>query len=119
MTHNGTALICRPGSEDRDQDCINVRGVLKRELGLTVAELGSATARLSGSDVLFTGTEFFVGLGARSNTEGALAVAATWPEYPCTPVKVGTHFEQFNPPTFIFGQSLAFLLEAPFILFLS
>lgn len=88
VTHNGTALICRPGSEDRDQDCSNVRGVLKRELGLTVAELGSATARLSGSDVLFTGTEFFVGLGARSNTEGALAVAATWPEYPCTPVKL-------------------------------
>ena len=112
MTHNGTALICRPGSEDRDQDCSNVRGVLKRELGLTVAELGSATARLSGSDVLFTGTEFFVGLGARSNTEGALAVAATWPEYPCTPVKVRDHFKQFNPTTLFWANQLAFYLSS-------
>ena len=88
ITHNGTALVCCPGQGDRTQDCLSVRSVLKRELGLTVAELPTPSARLSGSDVLFTGREFFVGLGPGTNTEGALAVASTWPEYPCTPVKV-------------------------------
>ena len=75
MTHNGIALICRPGVEDdqedpksktkdrpkekgggaRVQDCLSVRAVLKKELGLTVVDLESSEARLSGSDVLFTG----------------------------------------------------------------
>ena len=54
-----------------------------------VVEPESAAARLAGSDVLFTGREFFVGVGGATNMEGALAVAATWPEFPCTPVKVG------------------------------
>ena len=79
VTHNGIALICRPGVEDQDQeqprskskdrpkekggglniarvqDCLSVRAVLKKELGLTVVDLESSEARLSGSDVLFTG----------------------------------------------------------------
>ena len=76
VTHNGIALICRPGVEDdqgqpksktkektkekgqniaRLQDCLSVRAVLKKELGLTVVDLESPEARLSGSDVLFTG----------------------------------------------------------------
>jgi len=115
VTHNGIALICRPGVEDdqeqprsktkdrpkekgggglniaRAQDCLSVRAVLKKDLGLTVVDLESSEARLSGSDVLFTGREFFVGIGRSTNTEGALAVAATWPEYPCIPVKLEGH----------------------------
>ena len=73
MTHNNIALICRPGVEEhqekgktkdkekesqnmaREQDCASVRAVLKKELGLTVVDLESPEARLSGSDVLFTG----------------------------------------------------------------
>ena len=73
MTHNNIALICRPGVEEhhekgktkdkekesqnmaREQDCASVRAVLKKELGLTVVDLKSPEARLSGSDVLFTG----------------------------------------------------------------
>ena len=79
VTHNGIALICRPGdnqepprgkTKDKDrrerekgggqniarvQDCLSVRAVLKKELGLTVVDLESPEARLSGSDVLFTG----------------------------------------------------------------
>ena len=75
MTHNNIALICRPGVEEhqekgktkdkegekesqnmaRAQDCASVRAVLKKELGLTVVDLESPEARLSGSDVLFTG----------------------------------------------------------------
>ena len=53
-----------------------------------MVEPTSSKALLSGSDVLFTGREFFVGISQWTNTEGAVAVAATWPEYPCTPVKV-------------------------------
>ena len=87
MTHNGIALICRPGVEDdKDQpgrktkdkekenrkrekgtgqniagrqDCLSVRAVLKKELGLTVVDLESPEARLSGSDVLFTGRHVY------------------------------------------------------------
>lgn len=65
-----------------------MKAVLKKELHQTVVEPTSSKALLSGSDVLFTGREFFVGISQSTNTEGAVAVAATWPEYPCTPVKV-------------------------------
>ena len=65
----------------------NVKSVLRKELHQTVVEPTSPNALLSGSDVLFTGREFFVGISQWTNTEGAVAVAATWPEYPCTPVK--------------------------------
>ena len=85
----GLALICNPAG-DRANDVATVRAVLKKELGLTVLELKSKTALLNASDVLFTGREFFVGIGKETNTEGALVVANTWPEYPCTPVKVYT-----------------------------
>ena len=65
-----------------------MRAILKKELNQVIVEPRSPTALLSGSDVLFTGREFFVGLSAHTNTEGAVAVASTWPEYPCTPIKV-------------------------------
>ena len=42
------------------------------------------------NETLYLVREFFVGIGRSTNTEGALAVAATWPEYPCIPVKVLT-----------------------------
>lgn len=84
---NGIALMCRPGPH-RQAEVDNVKAVLKKELHQTVVEPTSSKALLSGSDVLFTGREFFVGISQSTNTEGAVAVAATWPEYPCTPVKV-------------------------------
>jgi len=88
----GLALICKPesgGNEtSRNNDIATVRAVLRKELGITTIELNSSTARLNASDVLFTGKEFFVGIGAETNTEGALILANTWPEYPCTPVKL-------------------------------
>lgn len=37
---------------------------------------------------LFTGREFFVGISEWTNEAGARAVAAAFPEYPCTPIKV-------------------------------
>jgi len=88
VTLNGIALICRPAGGGRGEDTDTVRAVLKKEIGLTVVELDTQKALLNGSDVLFTGSEFFVGIGKETNTEGALNVARTWPEYPCTPVKL-------------------------------
>jgi len=88
ITLNGISLLCRPAGGARKEDTDTVRAVLKKELGLTVIELDSPKALISGSDVLFTGSEFFVGIGKETNTEGALNVAKTWPEYPCTPVKL-------------------------------
>ena len=84
----GLALVCRPGRGERKADTDTVRAVLKRELGLPLAELNSPTALLNSSDVLFTGREFFVGIGEETNMEGAGAVAATWPEFPCSPVSL-------------------------------
>ena len=37
---------------------------------------------------LFLGREFFVGLSEWTNEAGARAVAAAFPDFPCTPVKV-------------------------------
>ncbi|CAB4070245.1 DDAH [Lepeophtheirus salmonis] len=57
---NGVALMCRP-SRDSSRDV-----------------------------ELKTIKSFFVGTTGSTNTEGALAVANTWPEYPCTAIKVDT-----------------------------
>ena len=85
---NGVALLCRPGCGARKGDEDTIRAVIKKEIGLSVLELEDSNALLSGSDILFTGSEFFVGVGSETNTEGAVSVAQTWPEYPCTPVQL-------------------------------
>ena len=85
---NGVALLCRPGGGARKEDEDTTRAVIKKEIGISVVELENNNALLSGSDILFTGSEFFVGVGSETNTEGAVSVAQTWPEYPCTPVKL-------------------------------
>lgn len=40
------------------------------------------------TEIVFPGREFFVGLSEWTNEAGARAVAAAFPEFPCTPVKV-------------------------------
>jgi hypothetical protein len=72
----------------RKSEVDTMRAILKKELHQVILEPRSPKAFLCGSDVLFTGREFFVGLSTHTNTEGAVAVASTWPEYPCTPIKV-------------------------------
>jgi len=64
---NGIALMCRPGPH-RTAEVETVKAVLRKELGQTVVEPTSEAALLSGSDVLFTGREFFVGLSQWTNT---------------------------------------------------
>lgn len=98
---NGIALMCRPSSyaegksasQVRQVEVDTMRAVLKKELNQTIVDPPwTNNALLSGSDVLFTGREFFVGLSDHTNMEGALAVASTWPEYPCTPIKIDGPF---------------------------
>lgn len=53
------------------------------ELNLTVVEMGaeeggSGGATLEGSDVLFTGREFFVGISSHTNHKGAEVLADTF-----------------------------------------
>lgn len=53
------------------------------ELSLTVVEMGdeqgdSGGATLEGSDVLFTGREFFVGISSHTNRRGAEVLADTF-----------------------------------------
>ena len=66
----------------------SIRLVLKKDLKLPVIEISNENAQLDGSDVLFTGKEFFVGISNWTNEAGAKAVAAAFPEYPCTLIKV-------------------------------
>jgi len=40
---------------------------------------------------LFVGREFFIGITKWTNESGACAVASAFPEYPCTPIKVGKY----------------------------
>jgi dimethylargininase len=97
VIHQGVALICRPltttnnnisNNNHRGNDVATIRAVLRKELDLDVVELTSPKAFINASDVLFTGKEFFVGVGVETNTDGALQLANTWPEYPTTPVKL-------------------------------
>nr|XP_040575354.1 N(G),N(G)-dimethylarginine dimethylaminohydrolase 1-like isoform X1 [Lepeophtheirus salmonis] len=88
---NGVALMCRPSRDSsRDVELKTIKSVLRKELDQIIVEMKSPKGLLNGSDVLFTGKEFFVGTTGSTNTEGALAVANTWPEYPCTAIKVDT-----------------------------
>lgn len=59
-----------------------VRRVMS-ELNLTIVEMGdeqgdSGGATLEGSDVLFTGREFFVGISSHTNRRGAEVLADTF-----------------------------------------
>lgn len=84
---NGSALITKPAAA-RSKEVESIRAVLKKELDLPIIEIGDENAKLEGGDVLFTGREFFVGISDHTNEAGARAVAAAFPEFPCTPVKV-------------------------------
>ena len=68
---NGVALMCRPGGCPRQRDVDTLRAVLRKEVGVAaLVEQESKRTLLNASDVLFTGREFFVGLGKETNIEG-------------------------------------------------
>ncbi|XP_029591607.1 N(G),N(G)-dimethylarginine dimethylaminohydrolase 2 [Salmo trutta] len=87
-----TALITRPFKQQRRSETEAVRRVMS-ELNLTVVEMGteeggSAGATLEGSDVLFTGREFFVGISSHTNHRGAEVLADTFRDFAVSTVPV-------------------------------
>ncbi|XP_041987944.1 N(G),N(G)-dimethylarginine dimethylaminohydrolase 1 [Aricia agestis] len=84
---HGIVLLPKPRSDSEGQLIKAIKRTLK-ELGQTVIEVDDPEAKLVGSDVLFTGREFFVGISESSNEAGASAVAEAFPEFPCTPIKL-------------------------------
>uniref|UniRef100_A0A8C1FSP0 DDAH family member 2, ADMA-independent n=1 Tax=Cyprinus carpio carpio TaxID=630221 RepID=A0A8C1FSP0_CYPCA len=87
-----TALITRPLKQQRRAEAEAVRRVLS-ELKLTVVEMGdeeggSGGATLEGSDVLFTGKEFFVGISKHTNHRGAEVLADTFKDFAVSTVPV-------------------------------
>lgn len=87
-----TALITRPWKQQRRSEVEAVRRVLT-ELNLSVVEMGveeggSGGATLEGSDVLFTGREFFVGISKHTNHRGAEVLADTFKDFAVSTVPV-------------------------------
>ncbi|KAI8500275.1 hypothetical protein Bbelb_218410 [Branchiostoma belcheri] len=86
------ALVTRPEGMVRRRELASVETCL-RSLGLEVHKISSSGATLEGGDVVFTGTEFFVGDSSQSNLAGHRILAETFPEYP-------VHSVPLYPPEF-------------------
>lgn len=86
VTVNGLVLLCRP--RGRTEEIQEIKQIIKSELNLPIIEINDEAALLNGGDILWTGREIFVGLSSETNEAGARAVAAAFPEYSVTPVKV-------------------------------
>ncbi|KAM9776347.1 N(G),N(G)-dimethylarginine dimethylaminohydrolase 2 [Syngnathus typhle] len=92
VIHGDTALITRPFSQQRRSEAEAVRKVLA-ELNLTIEEMDgtagdSEGATLEGSDILFTGKEFFVGISSHTNIKGAKKLADTFRDFSVSTVPV-------------------------------
>uniref|UniRef100_A0A3B1IXA1 DDAH family member 2, ADMA-independent n=1 Tax=Astyanax mexicanus TaxID=7994 RepID=A0A3B1IXA1_ASTMX len=110
-----TALITRPFKQQRRAEADAVRRVMN-ELNLTVVEMGveeggSGGATLEGSDVLFTGREFFVGISKHTNHRGAEVLADTFRDFAVSTVPVcgGCRLKNIcsmgGPETIVFSNS--------------
>ncbi|XP_074469500.1 N(G),N(G)-dimethylarginine dimethylaminohydrolase 2 [Sebastes fasciatus] len=92
VIHGDTALITRPFKQQRRSEVEAVRRVVS-ELNLTVVEMGveegdSGEATLEGSDIFFTGREFFVGISSHTNHRGAEVLADTFRDFAVSTVPV-------------------------------
>ncbi|MEJ1271030.1 dimethylarginine dimethylaminohydrolase 2 [Cricetulus griseus] len=107
-----TALITRPWSPARRPEVDGVRKALQ-DLGLRIVEMGDENATLDGTDVLFTGREFFVGLSKWTNHRGAEIVADTFRDFAVStvPVSGASHLRGLcgmgGPRTVVAGSSEA------------
>lgn len=110
-----TALITKPFKEQRQSEVEAVRRVMS-ELNLTVVEMDgeqgdSVGATLEGSDILFTGREFFVGISSHTNRRGAEVLADTFRDFAVSTVPVcdGARLKNIcsmgGPNTIIFSNS--------------
>ncbi|XP_035661097.1 N(G),N(G)-dimethylarginine dimethylaminohydrolase 1-like [Branchiostoma floridae] len=75
------ALMTRPADECRRLEVDSVERCM-RDLGLEIHRIQDQEATLEGGDVIFTGTEFFVGESTQSNKAGHKILAETFPEFP-------------------------------------
>ncbi|MCI4381460.1 hypothetical protein PGIGA_G00251980 [Pangasianodon gigas] len=104
------ALLTQPLNQERRQETEAVRRVLT-ELNLTIVEMEDDGATLEGSDVLFTGREFFVSLSKHTNQRGAEILANTFQDFAVStvPVSAGTRLKNIcsmgGPETIIFSNS--------------
>ncbi|TNM93350.1 N(G),N(G)-dimethylarginine dimethylaminohydrolase 2-like [Takifugu rubripes] len=89
VIQGGTALITRPFREQRRSEVEAVKRVVS-ELKLTVVEMDASSggATLEGSDILFTGREFFVGISSHTNRRGAEVLADTFRDFTVSTVPV-------------------------------
>lgn len=81
MIYHGTAILTRAKI---NYSIDFLKFLLKNSL--SVIEVSDSTIKLDGSDVLFTGNEFFVGITDWTNEKGASFLAYVYPEYPVTPI---------------------------------
>lgn len=110
VVQGDTALITRPWAPSRRKEIDCVKKVLE-ELKLRVVEVAEESATLDGSDVLFTGREFFVGISKWTNHRGAEAVADAFRDFAVStvPVSGDWHLKDFcsmaGPDTILLGSS--------------
>ncbi|XP_065196866.1 N(G),N(G)-dimethylarginine dimethylaminohydrolase 1-like [Sycon ciliatum] len=90
---NGVALMTRPGHTSRRGEGDAFLPLFER-LGIKTVVM-EEPACMDGGDVLFTGSEFFVGLSKRTNQAGIDVLAATFPSHPvhAVPVEAGLHLK--------------------------
>ncbi|XP_069798844.1 putative hydrolase DDAH2 [Dendropsophus ebraccatus] len=105
-----TALITRPSNPARRKETEGLQKLFE-ELKFRVYEVTDENATLDASDILFTGTEIFVGLSDSTNLRGAEIVAKTYQDYAVSTVSVtgGLHLKSFcsmaGPDTLVIGSS--------------
>ncbi|XP_068620002.1 N(G),N(G)-dimethylarginine dimethylaminohydrolase 1-like [Battus philenor] len=103
---HGTALFTKPSSSVEDEMMKMIKHVMEKDLRQTVIDLEEPKAKLVGSDVLFTGREFFVGMSDESNEAGANAVAEAFPEFPCTPIKMSKRTRRLKSYITVAGSDI-------------
>ncbi|XP_060706810.1 N(G),N(G)-dimethylarginine dimethylaminohydrolase 1-like [Hemiscyllium ocellatum] len=110
VVQGDTALLTRPADPDRRKEVATVKKVLE-ELKLRVFEVTDEKATLDGSDVFFTGREFFVGISKWTNHKGAEYVAEAFKDFTVSVVHIPEphHLKSFcsmgGPSTIIIGNS--------------
>lgn len=82
IVYHGTAILTEPPKLYGDE----LIRILRDQMNLRIVEIHTKTIRLNGSDVLFTGNEFFIGIGCYTNLDGAHVVANSFPDFPCIPI---------------------------------
>ncbi|XP_072887853.1 N(G),N(G)-dimethylarginine dimethylaminohydrolase 2 [Hemitrygon akajei] len=110
VVQGDTALLTRPWDPDRRKEVDTVKTILQ-ELKLRILEVTDEEATLDGSDVLFTGREFFVGISKWTNHKGARFVAEAFKDFTVSEVRIPEphHLKSFcsmgGPSTIVVGSS--------------